>query len=151
MHYWPAERQALRLLHLHLNTLGFIGLTAIGTLQVLLPTILSGPDTDAATRLRRDLPVAVAGVLLVGLGAAFCLPLSVVGTGFLFYIACRPGLAWLSRYGLRKSSPMVRLQGWRRHCVVSCCSWPLVLPMPSGCLKGVMRYRPSWRLSSCRW
>lgn len=101
MHYWPAERQALRLLHLHLNTLGFIGLTAIGTLQVLLPTVLSGPDPDAVARLRGDLPVAVAGVLLVGLGVAFWLPLSLAGAGFLFYIACRPGLSWLRRYGLQ--------------------------------------------------
>lgn len=123
MHYWPAERQALRLLHLHLNTLGFIGLTAIGTLQVLLPTILSGPDTDAATRLRRDLPVAVAGVLLVGLGAAFNLPLSLAGAGFLFYIACRPGLSWLRRYGL----PAIVADGASAALAASLCGFLLLL------------------------
>jgi hypothetical protein len=41
---WPAGYGALRLVHLHLNTLGFIGLTAIGTLHVLMPTVLGKPD-----------------------------------------------------------------------------------------------------------
>lgn len=123
MHYWPAERQAFRLLHLHLNTLGFIGLTAIGTLQVLLPTVLSGPDTAAAARLRRDLPLAVAGVLLVGLGAAFNLPLSLAGAGFLFYIACRPGLSWLRRYGL----PAIVADGASAALAASLCGFLLLL------------------------
>lgn len=125
MHYWPAERQALRLLHLHLNTLGFIGLTAIGTLQVLLPTVLSGPDTDAAARLRRDLPLALAGVLLVGLGAAFSVPLSLVGAGFLFYSACRPGLSWLRRYGL----PAIVADGASAALAASLCGFLLLLAL----------------------
>lgn len=101
MTLWPAWRHELRLLHLHLNTLGFIGLSAIGTLQVLLPTVLSGPDTEAAARLHSDLPHAVAGVLLCGLGAAFCWPLSMLGAALLSYVGCRLGLSWLRRYGLR--------------------------------------------------
>lgn len=101
MTFWPAWRQELRLLHLHLNTLGFIGLTAIGTLQVLLPTVLSGPDSEAAARLHSDLPHAVAGVLLCGLGAAFCWPLSMLGAALLSYVGCRLGRSWLRRYGLR--------------------------------------------------
>ena len=67
-------RLSLRLLHLHLNTLGFIGLTAIGTLQVLMPTILAGPDGEASARLRDDLLPAVGGVFLVALGAAVWSP-----------------------------------------------------------------------------
>lgn len=122
MHYWPAQRQALRLLHLHLNTLGFIGLTAIGTLQVLLPTVLSGPDSDAAARLRQDLPLAVAGVLLVGLGAAF-LALSLAGAGFLFCIAGRPGLSWLRRYGL----PAIFADGAAAALAASLCGFLLLL------------------------
>lgn len=101
MYAWPVLRQSLRLLHLHLNTLGFIGLTAIATLQVLLPTVLSGPDAEATARLRRDLPLACAGVLACGLGAAFWWPLSLAGAGLLFAIAARIGIAWLKRYGWR--------------------------------------------------
>ena len=101
MYAWPLMRQALRVLHLHVNTLGFIGLTAIATLQVLLPTVLSGPDAEAAVRLRRDLPQACAGVLATGLGAAFWWPLSLVGAGFLLLIAGRVCWSWQRRYGWR--------------------------------------------------
>lgn len=80
MEIFPSERAALRLLHLHLNTLGFIGLTAIGTLQVLLPTAAGRFDPDAARRLQRDLPLAVSGVLLVSVGATWGGVLGRIGT-----------------------------------------------------------------------
>ena len=44
----PELRTLLRLFHLHLNPLGFIGLAALGTLPVLLPTALGQPDPQAA-------------------------------------------------------------------------------------------------------
>ena len=97
----PELRPALRLLHLHLNLLGFVGLTALGTLQVLLPTVLSGPDADAAARLRSDLLPAVGGVLAVAFGAAFWWPLAPVGALLLAGVTCRLGAAWWRRYGLR--------------------------------------------------
>lgn len=102
MAWWPAAYHALRLLHLHLNTLGFIGLTAIGTLQVLLPTVLSGPDAEAAARLRSDLPFAAGGVLAVALGSAFWLPLAVVGAVLLLAVGLRLGVSWWRRYGWRR-------------------------------------------------
>lgn len=103
--WWPS----LRLLHLHLNTLGFIGLTAIGTLQVLMPTVLSGPDSEAAARLNDDLFPALAGVCLVALGAAVWSPawwamrwlFLAFGVASLFYVVARLGLAWVRRYGWR--------------------------------------------------
>lgn len=98
---WPERWPSLRLLHLHLNTLGFVGLTAIGTLQVLMPTVLSGPDVEASVRLRRDLLPAVIGVALVALGAAFWRPLALFGSGLLLYVVARLGMAWLRRYGWR--------------------------------------------------
>lgn len=100
MTYWPESRQALRLLHLHLNTLGFVGLTAIGTLQVLLPTVLSGPDADATARLRSDLPWALGGVFAVSIGAALWWPLSLLGALLLTGVAGRLGRSWWRRYGL---------------------------------------------------
>ena len=98
---WPMMRQSLRVLHLHLNTLGFIGLTAIATLQVLLPTVLSGPDAEASVRLRRDLPLACLGVLASGFGAAFSWPVALIGAGLLLWVSGRVGLSWLRRYGWR--------------------------------------------------
>ena len=100
MDYWPQWRLALRLLHVHFNLLGFVGLTAIGTLQVLLPTVLSGPDVEATQRLRTDLPWAVGGVLATSLGAAFWWPLSLAGAAMLFCVVWHLGSAWYSRYGL---------------------------------------------------
>jgi hypothetical protein len=102
MAVWPGAYHELRLLHLHLNTLGFIGLTAIGTLQVLVPTVLSGPDAEAAARLRRDLPFAVCGILAVALGSALWLPLALFGAVLLGSVALRLGISWWRRYGLRK-------------------------------------------------
>jgi hypothetical protein len=42
---WPAYWKPLRLFHLHLNTIGLVGLAALGTLPVLMPTALgkTGP------------------------------------------------------------------------------------------------------------
>jgi hypothetical protein len=71
---WPEHWPWLRRLHLHFNLLGFVGLTAIGTLQVLLPTAGGYLDADAAQRLRVGLKYGVAGTLLIGAGAAW-LPL----------------------------------------------------------------------------
>jgi len=101
MSVWPELWPSLRLLHLHLNTLGFVGMTAIGTLQVLMPTILSGPDAEAGLRLRHDLTPALVGVGLIAIGAAFWWPLSLLGSLSLAYVVARLGWAWLRRYGLR--------------------------------------------------
>ncbi|MBI4985304.1 MAG: NnrS family protein [Rhodocyclales bacterium] len=76
----PGQAHALRVLHLHLNTLGFMGLTALGTLQVLLPTIAGSPDPSAVQRLSADLKWSVLGALLIGVGAAWWVPLVFLGT-----------------------------------------------------------------------
>lgn len=100
--YWlPAWRAPLRLLHLHLNTLGCIGLTAIGTLQVLLPTVLSGPDEAATRRLRSDLPTALGGCVAVACGAAWWRPLALLGGALLLFVALRLAVSWLRVYGMR--------------------------------------------------
>jgi hypothetical protein len=92
------ERLALRLFHLHLNTLGFIGLTAIGTLQVLLPTVAGQPDRQAGVRLKRDLVFAVGGVLALAVGAAWAAPLAYVGLALYLVPVVRLGTAWAVLY-----------------------------------------------------
>lgn len=94
----PQHRSGLRLLHLHLNTLGFVGLTAIGTLHVLLPTAAGRPDAPAARRLRVDLPFGLGGVLLLAIGAAWSRPLSYLGLALLLWPVIRLGNAWAARY-----------------------------------------------------
>jgi len=98
MALWPEQRLALKRLHLHLNTLGFIGLTAIATLQVLLPTAIGRPDPQAATRLRQDLKWALGGTLLIAVGSAWLAPLAWLGTLLWALPVWRLGWAWLTLY-----------------------------------------------------
>ena len=95
---WPQQAIALRRLHLHLNTLGFVGLTALGTLAVLLPTVAGRPDPDVGPRLRRDLPWAIAGTLLVAVGAAWFGPLAGIGAALWIVPLVRLGASWLRLY-----------------------------------------------------
>ena len=96
------EPTAARLFHLHANTLGFIGLAALGTLPVLMPTVLRTADPQAAPWLQRRLPVAFAGALLIAAGSAFYWPASLVGGAFL--VATATGLLahWLRNLGGRQ-------------------------------------------------
>ncbi len=108
MPLFPAQRNALRLFHLHANLLGFVGLTALGTLQVLLPTCIGQPDPEALLRLRRDLRWAVTGTLLIAAGAAFSLSgdgsttglvLALPGAAIYCGMIMRMLFAWRSRFG----------------------------------------------------
>jgi len=98
MALWPEQRLALKRLHLHLNTLGFIGLTAIATLQVLLPTAVGRPDPQAATRLRQDLKWALGGTLLIAVASAWFTPLAWLGTLLWTRPILRLSQAWLTLY-----------------------------------------------------
>ncbi|OIR03805.1 hypothetical protein GALL_139850 [mine drainage metagenome] len=104
MFWWPEQRQALRLFHLHANLLGFVGLTSIGTLQVLLPTAAGRPDPRAAARLRADLKFAVAGAALTAVGAAWSLPLAIVGAVLFLIPLVRMGWHWLAAFPERIGS-----------------------------------------------
>jgi hypothetical protein len=94
---WSGHYREMRLVHLHLNTLGFVALTALGTLEVLVPTVLARADAEAARRLRRALPAALAGVLLVAIGVAWLRWLADLGTALLLVIVWRSGRAWWRR------------------------------------------------------
>jgi len=108
MPLFPAQRNPLRLFHLHANLLGFVGLTALGTLQVLLPTSLGQADLGAALRLRHDLKWAAAGALLIAVGASSLLPasaskiapaLALLGTAMYGWVVVRMLHAWLALFG----------------------------------------------------
>ncbi len=95
---WPEQHQALKRLHLHFNTLGFIGLTAVTTLQVLMPTVVGRPDPQAAARLRQHLKWAVGGTLLVAVGAAWFKPLAYLGIALWVIPLVQLGRAWIALY-----------------------------------------------------
>ena len=92
---WPQQTIALHRFHLHLNTLGFVGLTAVSTLAVLLPTVTGKPDPQVGPRLRRDLPWAVAGTLLVAIGSAWFGALAWIGGALWAVPLVRLGSSWL--------------------------------------------------------
>ncbi|MGF1644972.1 MAG: hypothetical protein ACFCUJ_15145 [Thiotrichales bacterium] len=94
---WQAE---LRAFHLHINLYGFVGLTAVGTLQVLMPTVVNRAEPEAGPRLRRDFKWALAGTVALAVGKAFSLP-PLVWLGFALWLwpLLRLGFAWLSRHG----------------------------------------------------
>lgn len=96
----PDWYQSLRAFHLHLNTLGLVGLAALGTLPVLLPTALGKPDPEAGNWLKRRLWPSLAAALLVALGAAFAWPLAVVGATLLLGVVLGLAGQWGRRFGL---------------------------------------------------
>ncbi len=104
---WPEQRAALRLFHFHANLLGFVGLTAIGTLQVLLPTAAAHWDAQAALRLKQDLVFGVFGAALIALSAAWSSLLAGIGA-FLFLLPLlRMGRSWCASFG----DHLIRLHG----------------------------------------
>ena len=94
MPLFPEQRAQLRVFHLHANLLGFVGLTALGTLQVLLPTCIGKADPDAACRLRGDIKWVAGACLMISIGAASLLPKMLVGAAPL--IAVAGGLIYLA-------------------------------------------------------
>ncbi|MFO1361778.1 MAG: hypothetical protein U1F45_04775 [Burkholderiales bacterium] len=98
MPYAPAQYVALKRLHLHLNLLGFVGLTALGTLQVLVPTAAGAADPRAAARLDADLRWALAGTVLVAAGAAWLPLAAAVGLFFWLSLAIRIARDWFTLY-----------------------------------------------------
>jgi uncharacterized membrane protein YiaA len=97
-HWLPEQRAALRMLHLHMNTLGFIGLTALGTLQVLLPTVAQKPDPDVGIRMRLHLKWMVGGTLVTAVTVAWQPALAWVGLAVLAFPLAAIIEAWLRLY-----------------------------------------------------
>lgn len=98
MALWPDHYGALKRLHLHLNTLGFIGLAAIGTLQVLMPTAAGRPDAGVTKRLHSDLPPAFLGCLFIAAGASWQVQLAWIGLALWLVPIVRLGAAWWRLY-----------------------------------------------------
>lgn len=135
----PRQAPALRLVHLHLNTLGFVGLTAIGTLQVLLPTAAGRPDPEAAARLRRDLLPAVLGTVLVAAGAAWHAALA-AGGGLLYLWPLLSMLyAWRSRF----RPDILRWHGAGPSLAVAAVGLAVLLALGMGHAAGAVQGRPA--------
>ncbi len=91
----PAWQGALRAFHIHINLYGFVALTAIGTLQVLMPTAAGVGDPRAASRLRADLKWALAGSLAIAFGQALLPPLAWLGGALWAWVLGHMLVDWL--------------------------------------------------------
>ncbi|HEX6829553.1 MAG TPA: hypothetical protein VF104_11320, partial [Burkholderiales bacterium] len=101
IHQWPGQYLPIKRLHLHLNTLGFVGLAALGTLQVLMPTAAGQQDSSAARRLRGGLAFAFGGTLLAAAGSAWFAPLAWAAAALWSVPAALTAAAWWMRYRAR--------------------------------------------------
>jgi len=90
----PHDYEQLRRLHLHLNTAGFVALTAVGTLQVLMPTVTGTSDPDTAARLHVDWRFALPGAICIAIGAATWRWLALVGLMLWAGALARLALSW---------------------------------------------------------
>lgn len=107
----PETADGIVLAHLLLNVYGWLGLTVLGTLVLLWPTVLHArvPQTaDAAAR--RALPVLVAGILLAA-ASAVSGPLWGVAAGLAVWLV---GVALLVREAWReaRAMPPGTFAGW---------------------------------------
>ncbi|MCG2577722.1 hypothetical protein LZ012_12030 [Dechloromonas sp. XY25] len=103
--FWPSYWRALRVFHLHLNTLGLVGLAALGTLPVLLPTALGKPDPEAASWLRRRLWLVASGALLIATGAVIAWPFAAPGAALVLVATLGLVGQWVRRFGI---TPLLR-------------------------------------------
>jgi len=99
MGFWPQYWRALRLFHLHLNTIGLVGLAALGTMPVLLPTALGKPDPEALGWLHRRLWLVAGGALVIATGAAVIWPFAAPGTVLVLVAALGLVGQWVRRFG----------------------------------------------------
>ena len=97
----PSYWKALRVFHLHLNTLGLVGLAALGTLPVLLPTALGKPDPEAGSWLRRRLWLVAGGALVIATGAAVIWPFAAPGAALMLVAALGLVGQWGRRFGFK--------------------------------------------------
>ncbi len=139
MPVWPSHWQALRIFHLHLNTLGLVGLAALGTVPVLLPTALGLADPEAGSWLRRRLWLVASGALIVATGAAIYWPFAAPGTALMLVAALGLLGQWGRRFGIW---PLLR-DGVSASLLAAVCG--LLLTLVAGLLHGagILATRPS--------
>lgn len=169
MSVWPAHWAGWRLFHLHLNTLGLVGLAAFGTLPVLLPTALGQPDPEAAGWLHRRFWAMLLATLLLAGGAGFFWPLSLAGAAILLVVALGLLAQWRRRFGLARlladgacAALLAAVAGWclclfagamhaagllSARLTLSAWAAAFLLPLVTGALSQLL---PVWRFAGPR-
>jgi hypothetical protein len=104
-------RPRLLLFHAHVNLLGFVTLTVLGTLLTLWPTVLRTRMIDGAVvAARRALPVGLAGLALLAVGTLAWVPvLAAVG---LVCVAAAVVLVGLPALATARQRPPASFAAW---------------------------------------
>jgi hypothetical protein len=127
------SRPRLLLFHAHVNLLGWVTLTVLGTLLTLWPTVLRTRMADSAvTAARRALPVAVAGLAMLGVAVPAWWPPAAAG-----------GLALVAVAAAITARPFV--QTARRRTPASFPGWSIAA---AGCWLFVALAVDAWTLLS---
>jgi nitrite reductase (NO-forming) len=121
-----AEHAQLALAHVAINVLGWIGLTVVGTLATLWPTMLHTQVADGTVlAIRRTLPILLAGIAVIATGALTDLR-ALAAAGVLVYLVglvvigiplaqARP---WKTSYRFAPASVLASVL-WLVGCVVA--------------------------------
>jgi nitrite reductase (NO-forming) len=103
--------ERLYIAHIGLNLLGWVGLTVIGTVALLLPTVLHSRVLSTTTAAARPtLPILLAGLVVLGSGS-YADSRIITAAGVLIYLV---GLARVlgELVGHMRRSPAVSYAGW---------------------------------------
>lgn len=124
--------------HLVLNAYGWIGLTALGTLVLLFPTVLHARMADTADAgARFALPVLVAGLVIAAAGPLLDLRL-LVTLGMIVWLvgAVRIGIeGWRQA----RAMPPATFAGWS---LAAAYGWVVIA---AGCLAAIAAVSPDWQ------
>lgn len=135
--------ERLFIAHIGMNVLGWIGLTVIGTVALLWPTVLhtQAPQTVKASS-RGTISLLLAGLVVLGLGCLFDLR-PVVALGVFVYLL---GLArvLVEVAGLARRAPAVSYAGWT---IAAALAWFALCTLGFGL---VVVSAPSWRAAADR-
>jgi len=126
-YFIPSQHATLRLLHLHLNTLGFISITALGTLQVLMPTVTQRPDPKVASRMQQHLKWIVAGTVIIACGAAWHHMFSWIGVTLLAIPIFLTFKSWIQLY----ASDIFKIHGAAPTLMAALCGYVTTLVIGS--------------------
>ncbi|TFD73949.1 multicopper oxidase domain-containing protein [Cryobacterium fucosi] len=136
----PFER--LFVAHIGFNLLGWVGLTVIGTVALLWPTVLHARVQTTRASARGTLPLFIAGLALLGLGSLVDLRLLVaVGVG-VYLVGLGLVLADVLRLG--RASPAVTFAGWSLGAALA---WFFVCVLGFGLL---VTFAPDWSAAADR-
>ncbi|TFC81560.1 copper oxidase [Cryobacterium cheniae] len=136
----PFERMFIA--HIGLNLLGWVGLTVIGTVALLWPTVLHARVQTTRASNRGTLPLFLAGLAVLGLGLLIDQRL-VAAAGVLLYLVGL-GLVLVEAVRLARQSPAVTFAGWSLGAALA---WFFACVLGFGLL---VAFAPSWVLAADR-